>query len=80
MDARYLTQPQREAFKRLLCARRDEIDQCIKRMQSRNWYTHDAVLLNLQAAYTTLHSAVQLICQLDGTPVKVRETGTRYPL
>jgi hypothetical protein len=80
VDARYLTQPERDAFKRLVIARRDEIGTCIKRMEARRWYTDDAVLQNLRAAWHALHAAVQSLGTIDGQPVRQMSTKPRYPL
>ena len=80
MDARYLTQPHRDQLKRLVCARRDAVGQLIKRMEARGWYTDDALLQSLRAAYHALHAAVQAIVATDGTPVKTYQKGPRYPL
>lgn len=80
VDARYLTQPERDAFKHLVCARRDEVERIIKRMQTRRWYTDDAVLQNLRASWHSLHAAVQSLGAVDGTPVKRDVPGPKYPL
>ena len=71
MDARFLTQLDRDAFKRVLYTRRDEIGRCIKRMEARQWYTDDAMLQNLRSAWHALHAAVQVMVSLDGTPVTI---------
>ena len=71
MDARFLSQADRDAFKRLIYGRRDEIGRVIKRMEQRRWFTDDAVLQNLRAAWHALHAAVQVMASLDGTAVKV---------
>ena len=80
MDARYLSQPDRDAFKRIVCARRDEIGQLIRRMEARNWFTDDGVLQNLRAAWHSLHAAVQALKETDGQPVKRYEPGPKYPV
>jgi hypothetical protein len=80
VDARYLTQAERDAFKRAVVARRDTVGRVIKRMEARRWYTDDAVLHNLRSAWHALHAAVQALCALDGQPVKRHEPGPRYPL
>jgi hypothetical protein len=61
-------------------ARRDAVGPVIKRMEARGWYTNDATLHNLRAAWHALHAAVQALCAIDGTPVMRKETGPRYPL
>ena len=70
MDARYLTQKDRDAFKMAVIARRDAVGRVIKRMEARRWFTDDAVLQNLRASWHALHAAVQVLTALDGTPVK----------
>jgi hypothetical protein len=80
MDARYLTQPQREQLKRVICGRRDEVGRIIKRMEARQWFSDDAALQSLRAAYHALHAAVQALVATDGTPVKTFQKGPRYPL
>jgi hypothetical protein len=80
MDARNLPQPDRDAFKRIVCDRRDEVGQLIRRMEARRWYTDDGVLQNLRAAWHSLHAAVQALKATDGQPVKRFEPGPKYPL
>ena len=80
MDARYLSQAERDAFKRVVCGRRDEIGRIIRRMEARRWYTDDATLHNLRAAWHALHAAVQALAALDGTPVVKHVKGPKYPV
>ena len=80
MDARYLSQADRDAFKRIVCARRDEIGQLIKRMEKRHWFTDDCALQSLRAAWHAMHAAVQALKQADGQPVKRYEPGPKYPV
>jgi hypothetical protein len=80
MDARYLSQPDRDAFKRIVCARRDEIGTLIKRMENRHWFTDDGALQNLRAAWHSLHAAVQALRETDGKPVKRYEPGPKYTM
>jgi hypothetical protein len=80
VDARYLTQAERDAFKMALITRLDAIGRVIKRMESRGWYANDAVLHNLRSAWHALHAAIQALCALDGQPVRRHEKGPKYPL
>jgi hypothetical protein len=80
VDARYLTQKDRTAFKLALVARRDAVGRVIKRMESRGWYTDDAVLHNLRSAWHALHAAVQAMNAIDGTPVMEQRRGPTYPV
>jgi hypothetical protein len=80
VDARYLTQADRDAFKMAVIARRDAVGRVIKRMEARRWYTDDAVLHDLKAAWHALHAAVQALVALDGQPVKTFDRSPRYPL
>jgi hypothetical protein len=80
MDARYLSQPDRDALKRIVCARRAEHGQLIRRMEARRWFTDDGVLQSLRAAWHSLHAAVQALKETDGQPVKRYEPGPKYPV
>jgi hypothetical protein len=80
VDARYLTQKDRDAFKMAVIARRDAVGRVIKRMEARQWFTDDAVLHNLRSAWHALHAAVQALGAVDGQPVKHYSQGPRYPL
>ena len=79
VDARYLTQADRDAFKRAVIARRDAVGRVVARMEARRWYTDDAVLHDLKAAWHALHAAVQALAATDGQPVKQFRKGPRYP-
>ena len=80
MDARYLTQKDRDAFKAAVIARREAVGRVIARMEARGWYTDDAVLHDLKAAWHALHAAVQSLAAVDGQPVRQYQRGPRYPL
>jgi hypothetical protein len=80
VDVRYLSHKDRDAFKRILCARREEIGAVIKRMESRSWYSDDAVLQNLRAAWHSLHAAVQALKATDGEPMRVHDARPKYPI
>jgi hypothetical protein len=80
VDARYLTQADRDAFKLAVLARRDAVGRVIARMEARGWYTDDAVLHDLRAAWHALHAAVQALAAVDGQPVKQYQQSPRYPL
>ena len=80
MDAHDLTQPDRDAFKLAVIARRDAVGRVIKRMEARGWYTDDAALHNLRAAWHALHAAVQALKAVDGLPVRQHKPGPKYPL
>lgn len=80
VDARYLTQADRDAFKAAVIARRDAVGRVIERMEARRWFTDDAVLNDLRAAWHALHAAVQALAAVDGQPVKEHRRGPRYPV
>jgi hypothetical protein len=80
MDARYLTQPHRDQFKRAIANRRDAVEHIIKRMEAKRWYTNDPVLASLRAAYHALDAALQSMVVVDGQPVKQFHAGPKYPL
>lgn len=64
----------------MLCARREEIGVVIKRMEARAWFSDDAVLQNLRAAWHSLHAAVQALQAVDGQPVRTYDGRPKYPV
>jgi hypothetical protein len=80
MDARYLTQAHRDQFKRAIADRRDTVEQIIKRMEAKRWYTNDPVLAALRAAYHALDAAVAAVSTADGQLVMRFDGRPRYPL
>jgi hypothetical protein len=70
VDARYLTQKDRDAFKLAVIARRDAVGRVIARMEARGWYGDDAVLHDLRAAWHALHAAVQALTASRGPAIR----------
>lgn len=61
MDARNLTDAERDALHRIACDHREHLTTVVDRMRARGWATDSPLLISLEIAAKAMHAAVQCL-------------------